>query len=535
MTAGPEGTPAAGAAIVAAWRALDERRAALIAFLVTLAAGLATMTPDLIGVFFDDAIYVLVGKAIAEGQGYVYPQLPDTPPAIHYPPVWPAVIALAWKLGPAFPDNLGLLKALNPFILAGAAAGGTIVLRRMFGLSVGVAMLTVLAATVSVPMHVLTNVLLSEPLFIALLFPTLWWAERLRAEGGTRVAVVAACLAGLLVLTRTIAGAYVAATVLALLWERRWRETALYSAVVLLLLAPWQYFVWKHSPGFPDELRGSYGPYLEWVANGYRDGGLPFLQQVVAKNVADTWRFVGAVLTPRLADGLVRPTAAALATLAALGGLAVALRRPATRILALGTLGYAAIVLVWPFQVDRFLWAVWPLALVLALDGLRAAVRALRGAGRPRLALATVGVATALALGHTVYNVRGFSRGWASSASRGMSEREAPVVRAVNREPRLRGMTIAAEAAPMVALYTGLRVVPVEMLLVEDHLRQKTVERRVEILEAIDRRFRPDAYVLKPSGPYLFALTRAQLDSTRRFVEIPTGDADVRIFPEAPR
>ncbi len=518
-----------------AWDALDERRAAVIAFLVTLAVGLATMTPDLIGVFFDDAIYVLVGKAIAEGQGYVYPQLPDTPPAIHYPPVWPALIALVWKLGPAFPDNIGLLKALNPLILATAAAGGTVVLRRLFGLSVGVAMLTVLAATASIPMHVLTNVLLSEPLFIALLFPTLWWAERMRAEGGTRLAVIAGVCAGILVLTRTIAGAYVAATGLALLWDRRWRETLVYSAAVLLLLAPWQYFVWKHSPGFPDELRGSYGPYLEWVANGYRDGGLPFLQQVVAKNVADTWRFVGAVLTPRLSEGVVRPLAAALATFAALGGAALALRRPSTRILALGTAGYAAIVLVWPFQVDRFLWAVWPLALVLAYDGLRGAVRALRATGRPRLALAPLAVAVLLAVGHTVYNVRGFSRGWASSASRGMSEREAPVVRAVNREPRLRGMTIAAEAAPMVALYSGLRVVPVEMLLVDDHLRQKTVEQRAAILEAIDRRFRPDAYVLKPSGPYLYALTQAQLDSTRRFVEIPTAEPDVRIIPKATR
>lgn len=516
--------------VMEAWRALDERRAAVIAFLVTLTVGIATMTPDLIGVFFDDAIYVLVAKAIAEGQGYVYPQLPGTPPAIHYPPVWPGIIAAVWKFGPAWPGNIVLLKALNPVVLAAAAAGGTLTLRRLFGLPVGIAMLTILAATVSVPMHVLTNVLLSEPLFVALLFPTLWWAERLRAEGGWKLALVAGCFAGTLVLTRTIAGAFVAATGLVLLWDRRWRETALYSAVVLLLLAPWQYFVWKHSPGFPDELRGSYGPYLEWVANGYRDGGLAFLREVAAKNIADTWRFIGAVLTPGLAEGPARPVASGLAVLTVSVGLVAAMQRPSTRVLALGALGYGAIVLAWPFQVDRFLWAVWPLVLVLALDGARAVARLLRAAERPRLALAAILVASTLALGHTVYNIRGFSRGWASSASRRMSEREAPAVQAVNREPRLRGRTIAAEAAPMVALYTGLRVVPVEMLLVQDHLRQKSTDERSAILEAIDARFRPDAYVLKPSGAYLYALTRAQLDSSRRFVELPTGDAEVRIF-----
>lgn len=515
-----------------AWRALDERRAALIAFLVTLAVGLATMTPDLIGVFFDDAIYVLVAKAMAEGQGYVYPQLPDMPPAIHYPPVWPALIALVWKFGPAFPDNVGLLKALNPVILAFGAAGGTVVMRRLFGLSAAAAMCAVLAATASVPVQVLTNVLLSEPLFITLLFPTLWWAERLRAEGGWRLALIAGAFAGLLVLTRTIAGAYVAATGLALLWERRWRETALYAVVVILLLSPWQYFVWKHAPGFPDELRGSYGPYLEWVANGYRDGGLPFLRQVVAKNAIDAWRSTGAMLTPMLPMWAVRGTATVLAIAATLSGAFVSLRRPSTRILALGTLGYSAIVAVWPFQVERFIWAAWPLLLLLALDGARVAVHWFERAQRPRLAQVATAMALALVVGNLAYNVRGFSRGWASSASRGMSGREAAVVEVVNRQPRLRGRTIAAEAAPMVALYTGLRVVPVEMLLVQDHLQQKTIEQRTAILESIDRRFRPDAYVLKADGPYLYALSRAQLDTTRRFIELPAGVAEVRIFLE---
>jgi len=241
---------------------VSERRAAVSAALVTLVVGLATMSPDLIGVFFDDAIYVLMGKAIAEGQGYVYPQLPGTPPAIHYPPVWPGLIALVWKLGPAFPANIAWLKALNPLLLAGGAYGGVLVARRLFGFPPWVAALAVTAATASIPMHVLTNVLLSEPIFVALLFPTTLVAVRLQRDGGWQLAIAAGVAAAVLVLTRTIAGAFVVATVLVLLHERRWRETGIYVAVVTVLLLPWQLFVWKHSPGFPDELSGSYGPYL---------------------------------------------------------------------------------------------------------------------------------------------------------------------------------------------------------------------------------------------------------------------------------
>lgn len=509
---------------------MSEGRAAAIAFLATLVVGLSTMTPDLIGVFFDDAIYVLLGKGIAEGQGYVYPQLPGTPPAIHYPPVWPAVLALVWKLGPAFPDNLGLLKSINPVMLALAAAGGVVVAGRLFVLRPWMALGAVLAATLSIPMHVLTNVLLSEPIFVALLFPTLWYAQRLRVEGGWKLALLAGALAGTLVLTRTIAGAYIAATGLILLWDRRWRETVIYSAVVLLMLAPWQYFVWKHAAGFPDELRGSYGPYLEWVADGYRNGGIPFLREVVEKNVVDTWRFTGAVLTPHLAETPLRPLATILAMAATLWGLVVAMRRPATRILALGTFGYASIVLVWPFQVDRFLWALWPLLLLLALDGVRDVVRTARAAQQPRLAWATAAVGLLLVIGHSYYNARGFSRGWANSASREMSGRVEGIVQYVNSEARLRNKVIGTEAAPMVALYTGLQVIPVEMLVVEDHLRKKTPEESARIMEAIDRRFVPDAYVMMPNGPHLQALLLAKLDSTRRFVEITPAEYNVRSF-----
>ncbi|MEX2181291.1 MAG: hypothetical protein WD771_04570 [Gemmatimonadaceae bacterium] len=509
-------------------------RAAVVAAVVTLVVGVATMTPDLIGVFFDDAIYVLVGKAIAEGQGYVYPQLPGTPPAIHYPPVWPGVIALVWRLGPEFPGNIVLLKLLNPVFLALAAAGGVVVARRHFALPSWAAVLAVVAATASVPMHVLTNVLLSEPLFLALLFPTILVTERLRADGGTRWALAAAALAAVLVLTRTLGGVVVVATLMVLAADRRWREGAVYLGVVALLLLPWQYFVWKHSAGFPDELRGSYGPYLQWVTDGYREGGFALLRDVVMKNVADAWRFVGAFLTPRV-TGVARQAVTLVAIGFFVAGVWRGWGRPATRILTLAFVGYIGVTLAWPFQVDRFLWAVWPLFLLVALDGVRGSVRALRSAARPRAAWAVVAAGALLVIGHTAYNVRGFARGWASSASRQMSERSARAVQYANADPRLVGKVIGTEAAPMVALYTGLQVIPVEMLIVRDHLEKKSDQRSAEIIAALDRRFAPDAYVFSPNGPHLRAFLAAPFDSTRRFVEITPPGSDVRSFHAVPR
>lgn len=52
----------------------------------------------LVGVFYDDGIYVTAGKALAEGQGYRHIHLPDAPPDVHHPPLYPLVLALAWRL-----------------------------------------------------------------------------------------------------------------------------------------------------------------------------------------------------------------------------------------------------------------------------------------------------------------------------------------------------------------------------------------------------------------------------------------------------
>lgn len=506
----------------------DWRPAVLVAF-GTLAVGFLTMTPHLIGVFFDDGLYLLVAKAIATGQGYVYPQLPGTPPAIHYPPVWPALLAVVWRIAPEFPGSVVWFKAINPVLLALAAAGAVRVAERLFGFRPWVGALAVLAATASVPMHVLSNVLLSEPLFLALLCPTLLVTARLHAEGGLRWLLAAAGLAALLTLTRTIGGVVVIATVMILASERRWGDALRYVCVVTVLLLPWQLFVWRQSGGFPPELEGSYGPYLSWIADGYREGGWPFFRDVVGKNLSDGARSVGVVITPWF-PGVIRSIATWLALLLAAMGIAAAARRRSTRLLTLALIGYLAVVVLWPFQVDRFLWAVWPLLLLFALDGTRAVVRALQAAARPRAAGAVLAVAAVLVLGHGAYNVRGFSRGWASSAARQLSDGTAPLIQYVNTDPRLQGKTIATPAAPMVALYTGLQVVPMEMLVPSDHLGPKTPEASAEIVGRLDRRFRPDAYVLPPAGPHVQALLSTRFEPDRRFVEITPPGFAVRSF-----
>ena len=501
-----------------------ERRAPWVAAILTLVAAILTTTSDPIGVFNDDGLYLLTAKALAEGQGYVYPHLPGTPPAIHYPPVWPLLLAAVWKVAPAFPASVGWFKLINPVVIAAAAGASVHFGQRQLGLRWWVALGGVAAATLSVPVLLLTNLLLSEPLFLLLLLPTLLVTERLVRDGGVARALFAAVLVALLVLVRTLGGVVLIAGVLLLLRERRWRETLVFAVVTVVLLVPWQRFVWAASPAFPDELRGSYGPYLEWVIDGYRTGGVPFFREVLATNVAATWTMLGIFMSP-LVEGPLRQLSAALATLVFVFGLLALAARERAPVTALAFVGYLVAVLSWPFWVDRFYWVMWPLVLLVALAGAATIVQALRVRGRAHLAGAVLAVVTVLAIGHETYNARGLARGWERSASREMTGAGIRLVRQVNDDPSLDGKLIAAELAPMLALYTGLQVLPVEILTTKEHVKDKTPGERVDELERIDRRFQPDAYVVMQAGPYYPALRAVRFDGARTLVDVsPPGD-----------
>lgn len=502
---------------------------------VVLLTALINITPHPIGVFFDDAIYALVAKAIAEGQGFVYPQLPGTPPAIHYPPAFPLLLSLVWKIAPPFPDSTMWFKAVNPIVLGVAAWGATRLSMRVFGWTPLAAAGVVLLGFVSVPMLVLTSVLLSEPLFLATLFPALIGASLLVERGGMKWAVLAGVAAALLVLTRTIGGVILPAVVLVLLWERRWREAAAYAAVTVLLIMPWQLFVWKHAPGFPDPLRGSYGPYLEWVVGGYREGGTALVLAVLRKNVVDAWSFLGIFFSPTLR--FARPAATVLVIFAAMVGVLGGLVERRTRVVALTTGAYLCVVFAWPYQIERFLWGAWPLLIAVAGYGLVRLVRALRGTGRPALAWGVVGVAAFLALGHTTYNGRGLAKGWAGSASRRMAERMLPALRFAVAEPRLRGRLIASDIAPVLALYTGQQAISLDILMVKNHIVPKSVEEMAAVIVELDRVFEPDAYVLVDGTGVstLPAFLRAERDPARHFREFTAPGRAVRAFLLDPR
>src|ERR1700736_6254540 len=66
-----------------------------------------------LGFYHDDAIFWIGAKSIAQGHGYKILSIPGQPFQTKYPPLFPALLALAWKWNPSFPANLPIATLLT--------------------------------------------------------------------------------------------------------------------------------------------------------------------------------------------------------------------------------------------------------------------------------------------------------------------------------------------------------------------------------------------------------------------------------------
>ena len=479
---------------------LSPRTVAALAALVVLAGALASLTPDPIGVFWDDGVYLLTAKALAAGEGFRYAHLPGAPSAIHYPPAFPLLLAALLKVTPEFPANVAVLKLLNPVCLALAVFGAVRLGERTLGLAVVPTALAVAISALIAPVLVLGNVLLSEALFLAVLVGALHVIDAAAARGGTRRAVSAGLAVAAVTLVRTVGGVLLPAAVIALWWRRRRREAVLAAVCAVVALVPWQLFVWRAARGFPDELRGLYGPYLDWVIAGYRQQ--PWLAvQVLMKNTGDLWRALGIIVAPRLPAAVQWSAAAALVVVLGAGLVALARRRS---VLVPFLVLYGGVVMVWPYNPERFVWAVWPLAGLACV----AAVPVLgqwgerwwphaSPAAASRAATALVAV---LLAGQAAYAARGLAQGWAGAPQRAMTARLWPLVQwsVTHAGPR---DVVASDGHVMIALYTGRTTMPVSMLTPAEHLHDKTPSQSVSELGTLVARYHPQLLVLSRGTP----------------------------------
>lgn len=433
---------------------------------LALAAGVAVVDGHPVGVVHDDAMYVILARALASGDGYRFLNLPGSPAATHFPPGYPALLALVSWIAPAFPASVVAFKALNALFLAAAAV---LVSRfaRDRAMGEGWALALGGATAVSIPLLVLGSMVLSEPFFLALLLALLPALEAVaeRRASMLRLAALGAAIAAC-TLVRSHGIALVPAVVIALGLRRRWRDAAVVAGSAIVCLLPWQLWSAAHAGRLPAPLLGNYDSYVGWWLRGLRAAGAGMVPATLAKTVPETLGMFAVLFSPLRSDAAHWATLLALGALAGIGAWAIRRRMPVTLLF---VAVYLAIVLVWPFNPARFVWGIWPLLLLLPLAGAWAAVTGAGALTRPARAVLLACFAW-VTLGYGAYELRGARGAWWSSIARANARRIGPAVQwaVANTAP---GDVLAAEDEGAIYLYTGRRAVPVFSFTTAQYLR----------------------------------------------------------------
>jgi len=187
--------------------------------------------PDIGG---DNAVYLILGKALATGQGLTDIHLLDSPAQTQYPPLFPAILALLYLLGGG--TSVLAAKVLVVLFGLGAMYFTWRVLRHLLHDRAWV----VMPVVVTTPLLITANhAVLSEIPFLCLSMAAVLFL--LRAGPSRRWAYwVGFVLSVASVMVRTAGIGLVLAVALYLLLRREYRLLALFALLFLAVMVPWQ-------------------------------------------------------------------------------------------------------------------------------------------------------------------------------------------------------------------------------------------------------------------------------------------------------
>ena len=304
----------------------------LSALCATLAIYLLRMN-DVAGLMVDDAWYVLFAKSLADGSGYRIISSAAGPMLPLYPPGFPALLSFAFLVNPAFPGNVWLLKSVSVAAMIGVGTLSYVYLHSHRQLPRELAISAAGAITITPAFVFLaTSTVMSECVFTLAQLACVVLLHR-AVDGGESqrsrlLSIAAGGVAAATVLIRTAGVGLVAAAVLWLIMERRWRALALFSAAAVPCLAVWLMYASANGPTREQRLaHGGAVSYNYTEQIGMRWAGSPAFGRATASeiptriggNLVDVLgRDTGGLLLP----GLFRGPSESGEEIVALGGRA---------------------------------------------------------------------------------------------------------------------------------------------------------------------------------------------------------------------
>lgn len=366
-----------------------------------------------VGLFVDDAWYVMLAKALATNNSYSLINAPTEGITPLYPPFFPFLLSLLYRLAPNFPENIWLLKSLS--VAAMLAAGGLayIYFQREQRLKPLTALGIAVAMVLSPPLVFLaTSTVMSECVFTAIFLATILAVERgvRKIKAKERKAqwfypVLFGIGGTLCFLTRSAAIAVIAAIFVYLILERLRLPALIFTATVILLGAPWVIYSRLHTPT-PEQWNEQAGHIVEdyskqfWqrqagniqsgtiettelperVWKNIQQVALRDLLRVTAAPLYETFRSFQAAEAWRQQDGYEAPGGVTAyfslaVTIFLLTGFIRSVREKIT-VAELSVAFSFGIMLLWPWEPFRFMLPLTPLLILYIIRGVEAAIQA---------------------------------------------------------------------------------------------------------------------------------------------------------------
>jgi len=413
------------------------------------------------GIWHDDGVYMLVGKALASGHGLVYDGVAGTPPAAKFPPLYPGVLAVLWAVF----GSIGAVTMAATFLNIGfLAVGGALFAKAIHEsteLSLRMSAAAAALAFVSTDLLRTGLIALSEPLFLFLmmaalaLWPSVASVEPAESDGwkpDRRVIALALVLTAS-VTARSAALALVLAFAIALLIRRRFRTAAIVTAPALITMVSWNRWAAEASASIPEASRDLLGPYGSWLADQTVAapaaflGGLPAHAQGVLERIA-------VLFLPGLTGWSLLLVALPLGAVAAFGIWRMLERFPPLGWL---TLGYLGMLMLWPY-LDRRLVAPLHPALVAAVA--LGASELVGRARRPEIAKAVILAASVWVAGYSAVTAYRIADGWPTAPYRLRTDRLAAAVEALSQTAPPGAVIGAPEFWAALHLHGGWTVSP---------------------------------------------------------------------------
>ena len=343
---------------------MNRKTASVIAVFVTVAALLPSAwiawhfraMPQM-GAYHDDAVYLESAKSLAEGHDYRIPSLPDAPYQTKYPPVFPFLMSLIWRIDPQFPGNLSKLAALCYAMLPIYVALLFVVLRR-WGLS-PLSTAAICAVTALSPHMVLASTMtMSEMTFGVLSLIAILFLERGTAERNYKLVIFAGIAGGLAFLTRTQGIALLASGLAVFAWKKEWANAAGYAAPFGLAVVGW--VLWTHTHGYrgSDPVTLYYVDYVRFYSASVQWSDLPRFLQVNIDSIFSNMAHLLFAALPSDTPGRMFGWVMAVASIS---GLRRLVKQSGQYHIAAFALGAFVLLLPWNWPPnERYLIPIWP-------------------------------------------------------------------------------------------------------------------------------------------------------------------------------